>query len=198
MIGVRGNGGRPGACGEVDQTGRVSRVSPLRLPFRLDSWQSRDSVLAAAFAVIALIPTFGQYRLVLGELPERASDAWRVVLVLAQTLPLAEAGALIGAAFLWRRSLWLVTALHATWNGLEQLFGIPVPGHVDPSLLIASTPGPAILTGGGFGLEASLIPVAVSLLLTAALLRAPRSRRGGMPSAEARNGVANELAESVR
>jgi len=59
---------------------------------------------------------------------------------------------------------------------LEQLFGIPVSGHIDPSLLIATTRGPAILTGGGFGLEASLIPVAVSLLLTAALLRAARSR----------------------
>jgi membrane protease YdiL (CAAX protease family) len=109
-----------------------------------------------------------------------------------------EAGALISAAFLWRRSLWLVTALHATWNGLEQLFGIPVSGHVDPSLLIATTHGPAILTGGGFGLEASLIPVSVSLLLTAALLRAARSRRRGMPSDEARDGVVNELADTVR
>jgi signal transduction histidine kinase len=61
----------------------------VRLPLRLDSWQSRDSVLAAAFAAIALIPAFGQYGLVLGELPERPSDSWRVVLVLAQTLPLA-------------------------------------------------------------------------------------------------------------
>lgn len=108
-----------------------------------------------------------------------------------------EAGALMGAAFLWRRSIWLVTALHATWNGLEQLFGIPVSGHIDPSLLIATTHGPAVLTGGRFGLEASLIPIAVSLFLTAALLRAARSRRKGMPSDQARDGIANELAGNV-
>lgn len=88
-----------------------------------------------------------------------------------------EAGMLLGAAFLWRRSIWLVAALHATWNGLEQLFGIPVSGHVDPSLLLATLHGPAALNGGGFGLEASVIPVLLSLVLTAALLRAARSRR---------------------
>lgn len=82
-----------------------------------------------------------------------------------------EAGGLMGAAFLWRRSLWLVTALHATWNGLEQLVGIPVSGHVDPSLLVTVPHGPALLTGGDFGLEASLVPVVVSLVLIAVLLR---------------------------
>ncbi|WP_425955627.1 CPBP family intramembrane glutamic endopeptidase [Xylanimonas sp. McL0601] len=86
-----------------------------------------------------------------------------------------EAGGLMGAAFLWRRSIWLVTALHATWNGLEQLIGIPVSGHVDPSVLVTITHGPALLTGGGFGLEASIVPVVVSLVLIVALLRRARS-----------------------
>jgi membrane protease YdiL (CAAX protease family) len=89
-----------------------------------------------------------------------------------------EAGGLMGAAFLWRRNLWLVTAVHATWNGLEQLVGIPVSGHVDPSLLVTVTDGPALLTGGEFGLEASVVAVVVSLLVTGVLLRrAARSSR---------------------
>ena len=108
-----------------------------------------------------------------------------------------EAGGLMGAAFLWRRSLWLVTALHAAWNGLEQLFGIPVSGHVDPSLLITSVHGPAILTGGDFGLEASVIPVLISLVITVTLLRAARSRRGSGAPNEARHGVAGQLADGT-
>jgi len=86
-----------------------------------------------------------------------------------------EAGGVMGAAFLWRRSLWLVTALHASWNGLEQLVGIPVSGHVDPSLLVTTTHGPALLTGGDFGLEASVVPVVLSLVLITCFLR--RARR---------------------
>ncbi|WP_022900055.1 CPBP family intramembrane glutamic endopeptidase [Humibacter albus] len=87
-----------------------------------------------------------------------------------------EAGGLLGAAFLWRRSLWLVFALHATWNGLEQAIGIPVSGHRDPGLAITSVHGPAWLTGGAFGMEASVITVVISLALTAALLIASGRR----------------------
>ena len=87
-----------------------------------------------------------------------------------------EAGGLLGAAFLWRRSLWLVFALHATWNGLEQAIGIPVSGHVDPGLMLASVSGPATLTGGDFGLEASVITVLISLVITGCLLLAARRR----------------------
>ncbi|NNC12545.1 CPBP family intramembrane metalloprotease [Planctomonas sp. JC2975] len=89
-----------------------------------------------------------------------------------------EAGGLMGAAFLWRRSLWLVFALHATWNGLEQAIGIPVSGHVDPGVMLTSVHGPAFLTGGAFGLEASIVPVLVSIALSVVmLLAAHRSRR---------------------
>ncbi|MHA7984788.1 CPBP family intramembrane glutamic endopeptidase [Rathayibacter sp. CAU 1779] len=92
-----------------------------------------------------------------------------------------EAGGLMGAAFLWRRSLWLVFALHATWNGLEQAIGIPVSGHVDPGLMITSVHGPAFLTGGDFGLEASIIPVLVSVALSAIMLVAAHRRKAIVP-----------------
>ena len=85
-----------------------------------------------------------------------------------------EAGGLLGAAFMWRRSLWLVFSLHATWNALEQAIGIPVSGHVAPGLLVATTHGPALLTGGDFGLEGSIVTMAVSLVLTTILLVAGR------------------------
>ncbi|WOQ17839.1 hypothetical protein [Raineyella sp. W15-4] len=49
----------------------------------------RDAGLAAVLAGVALVPALGPYGLVLGGLPTRSDDAWRVVLILAQTLPLA-------------------------------------------------------------------------------------------------------------
>jgi membrane protease YdiL (CAAX protease family) len=89
-----------------------------------------------------------------------------------------EAGLLLGAAFLWRRSLWLVIGLHFTWNTLEGLLGIPVSGHRDPGLLSSTPSGADLLSGGNFGIEASIIPVVIGILLTITLLVARnRSRR---------------------
>jgi signal transduction histidine kinase len=59
------------------------------LPWRPVSARSRDAALATAFATLALIPALGPYGLALGELSTRADDAWRVMLILGQTLPLA-------------------------------------------------------------------------------------------------------------
>ncbi|MEU3981007.1 CPBP family intramembrane glutamic endopeptidase [Streptomyces sp. NPDC026672] len=88
-----------------------------------------------------------------------------------------EAGLLLGAAFLWRRSIWFVAGFHFAWNALEQLLGIPVSGHTAPGLLTARLHGPDLLTGGRFGLEASLVPVVVCVLLAVPMLA--RARRAG-------------------
>jgi membrane protease YdiL (CAAX protease family) len=84
-----------------------------------------------------------------------------------------EAGVLLGAAFLWRRSIWFVMGLHVAWNTTEQLLGIPVSGHAPEGLFTVDVHGSALLTGGSFGLEASIMPVlmggaiAVSMLVRA-------------------------------
>lgn len=88
-----------------------------------------------------------------------------------------EAGGLMGAAFLWRRNLWFPIAIHATWNAIEALLGIPVSGHVDPGLTTVSVHGGAWLTGGSFGLEASVVPVAMSLALTVPMLVLAKRRK---------------------
>ncbi len=81
-----------------------------------------------------------------------------------------EAGVLLGAAFLWRRSLWFVIGLHFTWNATEALLGIPVSGHTSEGVLTTHVSGPEWLTGGGFGLEASVVPVVLSVLIATAML----------------------------
>ncbi|MEP6481492.1 MAG: type II CAAX endopeptidase family protein [Rhodoglobus sp.] len=81
-----------------------------------------------------------------------------------------EAGVLLGAAFLWRRSLWFVIGLHFAWNTAEGLLGIPVSGNTVSGLFTVTSSGPDILTGGAFGLEASIVPVIVSLFLAVPML----------------------------
>ncbi len=87
-----------------------------------------------------------------------------------------EAGVLLAAAFLWRRNIWFVVGLHFAWNTTEQLLGIPVSGHTPEALFTADVHGSALLTGGSFGLEASVVPVLIGVALAAAMLvRAHRS-----------------------
>jgi len=81
-----------------------------------------------------------------------------------------EAGVLLGAAFLWRRNLWFAMGLHFAWNALEGLLGIPVSGHASAGLFTVKVNGAAILTGGDFGLEGSIVPVIVSLLIAIPML----------------------------
>lgn len=88
-----------------------------------------------------------------------------------------EAGFLLGAAFLWRRNLWFVIGLHFAWNGIEGLIGIPVSGHLIDGLYTVKMNGPALLTGGDFGLEGSVVPVMLSLLITIPMLICAKRKR---------------------
>ncbi|WP_037289050.1 CPBP family intramembrane glutamic endopeptidase [Saccharibacillus sacchari] len=77
-----------------------------------------------------------------------------------------EAGLLLGAAFLWRRNLWFVTGLHFAWNSCVSLLGIPVSGIDSAGLFEVRVAGSDLLTGGAFGIEASIVPVIVGLMLS--------------------------------
>ncbi|MFF4174067.1 CPBP family intramembrane glutamic endopeptidase [Streptomyces sp. NPDC001744] len=90
-----------------------------------------------------------------------------------------EAGVLLGAAFLWRRSIWFVVGLHFAWNTTEQLLGIPVSGHAPEGLFTVDVHGSALLTGGGFGLEASIVPVLTGVALAVPMLILAH-RKGGI------------------
>ena len=77
-----------------------------------------------------------------------------------------EAGVLLGGAYMLTRSLWFPMGLHAAWNFTQgEIFDVPVSGLDEHGLVQAKLSGPALLSGGQFGLEASLIAL---LLATAA------------------------------
>lgn len=90
-----------------------------------------------------------------------------------------EAGLLLAAAYLLTRRLWLSIGFHMAWNYTQSAIfsGIVSGGVSDPGLIRSNIKGPAVLTGGSFGLEASLIAF---LLCTATglVLLAMSVRRG--------------------
>lgn len=74
-----------------------------------------------------------------------------------------EAGLLLGGAYMLTRSLWMPIGLHAAWNFTQGfVFDVPVSGHEKEGFLTANLSGPAILSGGAFGLEASIIALATA------------------------------------
>ena len=81
------------------------------------------------------------------------------------TLAIAvEAGALLAAAYAWSRNLWLVIGLHFAWNFTEGgIFGAAVSGGAMKGVLNypLSAQASALLTGGKFGPEASVVAVEV-------------------------------------
>ena len=92
-----------------------------------------------------------------------------------------EAGVLLGAAFLWRRNIWFVIGLHFFWNTIQGLLSIPVSGHHSTGLFTVEVAGPALLTGGEFGLEASIVTVIMGLLIAIPMLILA-SRKGNFVS----------------
>jgi membrane protease YdiL (CAAX protease family) len=77
-----------------------------------------------------------------------------------------EAGVSLGAAYMATRSLWFAMGLHTAWNFLQgTIFGVAVSGNGAPtdSLFHPLIQGNPWLTGGAFGIEASVIAVVLGL-----------------------------------
>jgi uncharacterized protein len=68
-----------------------------------------------------------------------------------------EAGILLGGVYMLTRRLWLAMGLHLAWNLTQGgVYGVAVSGHAMDGLLESALSGPAWLSGGAFGAEASV------------------------------------------
>jgi hypothetical protein len=84
-----------------------------------------------------------------------------------------EAGVSLGAAYMATRSLWFAMGMHTAWNVLQgTIFGVAVSGNGAPtdSLFQPLIQGNPWLTGGAFGIEASVIAVVLGLGVGSAFL----------------------------
>lgn len=74
-----------------------------------------------------------------------------------------EAGLLLGGLYMLTRSLWAPMGLHAAWNFTQgYLLDIPVSGVPEKGMTQAELSGPVLLSGGRFGLEASLFALVIA------------------------------------
>ena len=74
-----------------------------------------------------------------------------------------EAGVLLGGAYMLTRNLWLAIGLHAGWNVTQGfVWGVPVSGNPFIGMVESGLYGPDWLSGGAFGLEASVIALVVA------------------------------------
>ncbi len=84
-------------------------------------------------------------------------------------------GVVLSLAYLRTRALWLPWGLHFAWNAtLGLVFGLPVSGiRLFNVVVRATATGPRWLTGGTYGLEASLPGAFVVLVALLIVWRAP-------------------------
>jgi hypothetical protein len=91
-----------------------------------------------------------------------------------------EAGLLFGLIYHLTRSLWVCMGAHAAWNIAQgPFYGIPVSGFEQRGVLASHMQGPAWLTGGAFGAEASVVALCICSVVTAVCL-AVAVRRGSL------------------
>jgi uncharacterized protein len=94
-----------------------------------------------------------------------------------------EAGLLLAAAYMLTRRLWLSIGFHMAWNYTQSAIfsGIVSGNDSAPGLIRSSIEGPLALTGGSFGLEASLVAFVVCTATGVALLVAALRRGNVVP-----------------
>ena len=75
-----------------------------------------------------------------------------------------EAGVLLGAAYVLTRRLWLAVGIHFAWNFTQGgIFGVRMSGITVDGLLESQLSGPMLLSGGEFGVEASIFALALGM-----------------------------------
>jgi len=81
-------------------------------------------------------------------------------------------GLILGVNFAFTNNLWFGMAMHWVWNVAQgALLGFSVSGIAMQSILIADASGPQWLTGGRFGIESSLICIALNMVMAILLFK---------------------------
>ncbi len=82
-----------------------------------------------------------------------------------------EGGVMLASVYVYTRSLWWPIGIHMAWNFTQTtLFGIADSGNAGGGLLKTQIIGPAWLSGGEFGIEASLVAVILCALVSSVFL----------------------------
>jgi uncharacterized protein len=152
----------------------------------VDSWNVLwPNVMAAAVAAVFEEVLF---RGIIFQITEESLGSWLALVISALLFGAAhlldknanlqagvaialEAGVFLAAAYMVTRRLWFVFGVHFGWNFTEGgIFGAAVSGTTAPGLLKADVTGPVYLSGGMFGVEASVVAITICFLVAMAFL----------------------------
>nr|WP_120492681.1 CPBP family intramembrane glutamic endopeptidase [Corynebacterium lactis] len=108
-----------------------------------------------------------------------AAHAGNTNATLASVVSIAvSAGLLFPIVYMLTRNLWICIGIHVAWNAMQGIvYGIPVSGNDSSGLLVTHATGPELISGGAFGVEASIIVPIV--LIAASVFLGIRARREG-------------------
>lgn len=175
----------------------VVGVAAIAGSYRITGWGSADD-LWFNLASVALLPGFREelfFRGILFRWLEQLGGSWVALAITSALFGIAhifnpnatwfssfaiavEAGVLLGGAYMLTRNLWFPIALHAAWNFTQGfVWDVPVSGLDEQGLVRAQLSGPELLSGGAFGLEASVVALIVATV-AGVLLVAAAAKRG--------------------
>lgn len=150
--------------------------------YRIEGYGGTDGLFAALIAS-TLFPAVSEeifFRGIVFRWVERFGGTWAGLIVssalfgaahmfnpaatwISTTFIAVEAGILLGGIYMLTRNLWAAIGLHAAWNFAQGgIFGVPVSGLPEEGLINSQLAGPEILSGGPFGLEASIIALVIA------------------------------------
>ena len=202
-----------GLAGGAALVGAVVGSLALVSIYRIDGANAVGPGLAVGFAQMVFVGVFEELlmRAVLLRLLERSLGSWAALVISSALFGLAHmpgngagalaaaiavvGGAFLGAAWLVTRRLWLCAALHVGWNfTLGHVFSVVVSGHERTTGLVEGhLQGPDWLTGGAYGLEASVFTL-VFLAAAGAWLLSVAISRGHLVGWRARPATARPAA----
>jgi membrane protease YdiL (CAAX protease family) len=92
--------------------------------------------------------------------------------VLSSFAILVSGGMLLGAAYMYTRRVWLVLGLHFAFNYVQgSVFGLPISGELSEGWIRPVLEGPEWLTGGAFGIEASVMTPVLCIVVGLVFLK---------------------------
>jgi membrane protease YdiL (CAAX protease family) len=164
--------------------------------YRVDGWGSATGLVGLfGFTAAAVVTEELIFRGILFRIVEKRAGTWGALALTAllfglmhlfnpnatvwSALTIAIAGGgMLGAAYAATRTLWVPIGLHFGWNFTEAgIFGAQVSGKNEaPGLVDGVMSGSNLLTGGGFGPEASWSALVAGVLVTAVFLELARRR----------------------
>lgn len=159
--------------------------------YKIDSFHTDWTIIFSGILTIGMAAFVEElfFRVIIFKLTEEFCGSWIALIASAFYFGLAhagnpnaslwtsiavgvEAGILLAAAYMVTRTIWFPLAIHFGWNYFQaKIFGVATSGFSIEGLIMPDINGPEWLTGGSFGIEASVAAVLLCLIIAIIILK---------------------------